>query len=352
MRAKVLDPWLSPHSFFTSHFDSCSHPSPVLYFHSTQSTLAGGLNLFVCWCSRVEAGEASEITSHCGLNWVPSCSHPPSQHPHQFMPSVCLKFRAPVLGSQTPLRNYRKPWSLPQVSTYLLIIPRGSYLPLHRPWTLTQFRSPTAKSSGRGVCKAEQQRGKTSFLGHRGVSGGLRRYQNFDQERWGPALGGPASPAGWSQRQLWSFHSFKSMIWQQQQQSGLTTHQVCVLDKNSLLIFPCCRKRKLRNRVNFPDVTQLVSGIVEMKIQIYLDSKLVPRTSVLYSTWNHLNLSEGHSRSWQPCSVWGQLWAKDISFLGGLAFSTLRWSLFCLLVPSTPILLEGVSLCTSWGVNC
>lgn len=125
----------------------------MLCFHSTQSTLAGGLKLFACWCSGVEAGEASEMTSHCGLSRAPSCSHPPPQHPHQLMPSVCLKFRAPVLGSQTPLRNYQKPWSLPQVSTYLLIIPEGSHLPIHRPRTLTQFGGPTAKSSGRGSAK-------------------------------------------------------------------------------------------------------------------------------------------------------------------------------------------------------
>lgn len=168
MRANVLDPWLSLGSSSTSHFDSCPHPSPVLCFHSTQSTLAGGLKLFVCWGSGVEAGEASEITSHRGLGWAPSCSHPPSQHPRQCMPSVCLKFRAPVWGSQTPLRNYQKPWSLPQVSTYLLIIPGGSHLPIHRPRTLTQFGGPTAKSSGRGSAKQNSNMGNVLSRSQRG----------------------------------------------------------------------------------------------------------------------------------------------------------------------------------------
>lgn len=47
------------------------------------------------------------------------------------------------------------------------------------------------------------------------------------------------------------------------------------------LFFPYCRKRKLRTRVNFPEVTPLVRGTTEMKIQICLDSKLIHGASVL-----------------------------------------------------------------------
>lgn len=72
------------------------------------------------------------------------------------------------------------------MSTSFLVIPGGSHLlPIHRPRTLAQFRGATGKPWGRGLDKADQECGKLAFMATERFPGGLRMYQNYDQERWG-----------------------------------------------------------------------------------------------------------------------------------------------------------------------